>query len=60
MIIPGRAVLTVTVISFRVLSIMILEMLAFASLALRYSLILESSTSLPEKSFPPYQFESHL
>src|SRR5450759_1582873 len=59
MIIPGRAVLTVTVISFSVLSIIILERLAFASLALRYSLIFESSTSLPEKSFPPYQFESH-
>src|SRR5512133_54173 len=58
-IIPGRAVLTVTVISFSVLSIIIFERLAFASLAFRYSLILVSSTSLPEKSFPPYQFESH-
>src|SRR5512133_1005581 len=57
--IPGRAVLTVTVISFRVLSMIIFEMLAFASLAVRYSLIFVSSTSLPEKSFPPNQFESH-
>src|SRR5664280_3698176 len=56
--IPGRAVLTVTVISFSVLSIIIFERLAFASLAFRYSLILVSSTSLPEKSFPPNQFES--
>src|SRR5512133_2337278 len=58
MMIPGRAVFTVTVISLSVLSIMILEMLAFASLALRYSLILVSSTSLSEKSLPPNQFES--
>src|SRR5665811_787044 len=56
--IPGRAVLTVTVISFSVLSIIIFERLAFASLAFRYSRILVSSTSLPEKSFPPNQFES--
>jgi hypothetical protein len=48
MIIPGLAVFTVTVISFSVLSIIILEMLALASLAFRYSRILLSSTSLVE------------
>src|SRR5665647_853643 len=57
--IPGRAVLTVTGMSLRVRSMIIFERLAFASLAFRYSLILVSSTSLLEKSLPPYQLESH-
>ncbi|OPZ55763.1 MAG: hypothetical protein BWY89_01258 [Bacteroidetes bacterium ADurb.BinA012] len=59
MMMPGRAVFTVTVMSLRVRSMTIFERLALASLAFRYSLILVSSTSLPEKSLPPYQFESH-
>ena len=56
---PGRAVCIVIVTNLSVLSIAILETLAFANLALKYFLILASPANLSPKSLPPYLFDSH-